>query len=245
MERVMMSTELSTEQAFALSDELDTAAKLNRHGIQALHNLDPANDFHHLPMQLLSQGFERLLKVTYAMAVREQSGAMPTTSTIKRSFRHDLVKLNDALVEIASSVEAYVSRPAVREDLDFLSEDAELRRILELLSTFGTWSRYYNLGVLLDPSSAQAKDDPALAWQAIESEALRRMPDGLDRLGEPLEQDKLFEEIYEEISRPLDRFLRAISRMWTLGPLGADGKRFMGLVKESLFLHDEDLGRPR
>lgn len=240
-----MSNELSAEQAVSLSDELDTAAKLTRHGIQALHDLDPANDFHHLPMQLLSQGFERLLKVTYAMAMRERSGAMPTAATIKRDFRHDLLKLNDALVEVASSVEEYVSRPAVCEDLDFLSKDGELRRILKLLSTFGTWSRYYNLGVLLDPSSAQAEDDPALAWQAIESEALRRMPDGLDRLGEPSEQYKLFEEIYEEVSKPLDRFSRAISRMWTLGPLGAEGKRFMGLVKGSLFLRDEDLGRPR
>ena len=241
----MASTELSTEQAFALADELDTAAKLTRYGIEALHDLNAANDFHHLPMQLLSQGFERLLKATYAMAVREQSCEMPTSVTVKRDFGHDLLKLTDALVEVVSPVGEYTSRPAVREDLEFLSDDRELRRILKLLSTFGTWSRYYNLGVLLDPSSARAEDDPALAWQEIEGEALRRMPGGLDRLGELSEQDKLFQEIYEEISRPLDRFSRAISRMWTLGPLGAEGKRFMGQIKESLFLRDEDLGRLR
>ncbi|MBW8060378.1 MAG: hypothetical protein FVQ78_08645 [Solirubrobacterales bacterium] len=241
----MPDPELTPEQSFALIDELDTAAKLTQHGMDALHELDAANDFHHLPMQLLSQGFERLLKVTYAMALRERSGAMPTVASLKRDYGHDLTKINDALIEVVTSNEEYAARPAVRDDLDFLSADRDLRRVLKLLSSFGTWSRYYNLGVLLDPSSAAAKNDPALAWQAIERESLQRMPEGLERLGQPSELTDLFQEIYEEISKTLDRFTRAISRMWTLGPLGPEGQRHMGLIKEFLFLRDEELGRPR
>lgn len=241
----MPNAELTPEQSFALIDELETAAKLTQHGMDALHGLDAANDFHHLPMQLLSQGFERLLKVTYALVIREHSGELPTVAEFRRRYGHDLTKINSALIDLVASNDEYANRPAVRDDLDFLSNDPHLARVLKLLSSFGTWSRYYNLGVLLDPSSATGEDDPALAWQEIEREALGRMPEGLDRLGQPAEQADLFQEIYEEISKTLDRFTRAISRMWTLGPLGPEGQRHMGLIKEFLFLRDEELGRPR
>jgi hypothetical protein len=241
----MPNAELTPEQAFALIDELETAAKMTQYGMDALHDLDAANDFHHLPMQLLSQGFERLLKVTYALAVREHSGELPTVAEFKRRYGHDLTKINSALIELVASNDEYANRPVVRDDLDFLSTDPDLARVLKLLSSFGTWSRYYNLGVLLDPSSVADENDPALAWQAMEHDALQGMPNGIERLGQPAEQDDLFQEIYEEIAKTLDRFTRAISRMWTLGPLGSEGQRHMGLIKEFLFLRDEELGQPR
>lgn len=48
--------------------ETDAVVRLSQAGIEALRRLDGANDFYHLPMQLLAQGFERLLKLTIALA---------------------------------------------------------------------------------------------------------------------------------------------------------------------------------
>src|SRR5665811_927437 len=88
----MPNAELTPEQSFALIDELETAAKLTQHGLDALHGLDAANDFHHLPMQLLSQGFERLLKVTYALAIREHSGELPTVPSLPTSGETPMIR---------------------------------------------------------------------------------------------------------------------------------------------------------
>ena len=45
-----------------LHDELFTAFKLIEIGLGEFQNLDLANDFYHLPFQLVSSGFERLMK---------------------------------------------------------------------------------------------------------------------------------------------------------------------------------------
>jgi len=45
-----------------LDDELRTAVRLIELGFGEFQNLDLANDFYYLPFQLLSGGFERLIK---------------------------------------------------------------------------------------------------------------------------------------------------------------------------------------
>ena len=48
---------LSSLQVMALNREAEAAVRLSQEGIEALRRLDGANDFYHLPMQLLAQGF--------------------------------------------------------------------------------------------------------------------------------------------------------------------------------------------
>ena len=45
-----------------LYDELLTSFKLIEIGFGEFQNMDMENDFYHLPFQLLSSGFERLMK---------------------------------------------------------------------------------------------------------------------------------------------------------------------------------------
>jgi len=47
---------------FSIDDELRTSIKLIELGFGEFQNLDMTNDFYHLPFQLLSSGFERLMK---------------------------------------------------------------------------------------------------------------------------------------------------------------------------------------
>ena len=46
----------------ALYEELESSIKLIQLGFGEFQNLDMANDFYHLPFQLISSGFERLMK---------------------------------------------------------------------------------------------------------------------------------------------------------------------------------------
>jgi hypothetical protein len=233
---------LTQPQIMALSREADAAVRLSQEGIDALRRLDGANDFYHLPMQLLAQGFERLLKLTLALAEFGISGELPTPKRLRNDFKHNIVALTDAVVEQVATQPDYVCRPAVQDDLDFIRHDTHLRQMLGVLSTFGTWSRYYRLAEFLDPDGLDSDDDPDRAWEAIESAVLRRHPDWLEQL-DPTADGRAFETIARDITATLDRFARAITRMWTLGALHPEARRHLGMIKGFLYLRDHELGQ--
>lgn len=234
---------LSPLQVMALNREVEAGVRLSQEGIEALRRLDGANDFYHLPMQLLAQGFERLLKLTLALAELQTTGGLPPSKRLRTDYGHDIVALTDAVLERVANQPAYVRRPAVQEDLHFIRHDAHLRRMLAVLSTFGKWSRYYRLEEFLDPDGVAPEDDPDRAWEAIETEILRRHPDWIQQL-DPKAGGRAFETIARDITTTLDRFARAITRMWTLGALHEEAKRHLGTIKGFLFLRDHELGQP-
>lgn len=234
---------LTPLQVLALTEELESATKLIDLGVTELHRLSLANDFYHLPMQLLAQGLERFLKLTYAMAELGDSGALPTAKTMK-SLGHDIAAIADALIGRIERHEACVGGE-VQDDLEFIRSDPDLRRVLALLTEFGNRGRYHRLDEFLDPESADGDSDPCRRWQAFELEIAQRRPDWLDALGTHQRATELQREASAHIASLIDRFSRAIARMWTIGPLPEEARRYTGLVSRFVALRDEDLGVPR
>lgn len=239
----MTSEPLSPLQVIALDSEVHAAITLSRRGIDALWSLDGANDFVHLPLQLLAQGLERLLKLTYGLAWLKTHNELPSMAVFKNRFRHDLVALTDATVELVSEESGYTNRVAVQEDLEFLRHDQDLRSYLRLLSTFGTWSRYYRFEQFLG-ASLSAEDDPDQQWSAFELEALRRTDGWEQLLGSPMGGDESHRRVSAHIAGILNRFARAITRMWTLGGVHEQGRVHVGTIRDFLMLNDEQLGVP-
>lgn len=124
-----------------------------------MRRLDGANDFYHLPIQLLAQGFERLLKLTLALAELESSGALPSSKRLRVDYGHNIVAVTDAVVDLVADRRAYARRPAVQDDLNFIRHDSNLRWMLTVLSTFGKWRRYYRLDEFLDLDGVSPDDD--------------------------------------------------------------------------------------
>lgn len=236
---------LRAEQAFALIDETERAVELTDLGIRGLWSLDGTNDRYHLPLQLLSQGIERLLKLTYVLGILEATGRMPSSKELRAEFGHDLMKLVDAVVALADDDEDFSSRPAVADDLAFVRTDDDLRSMLEILSDFGQQGRYHNLETLLHQGSGDRGPSPEEAWQRLEAGILRRHPEWFERRGMPEFTSGWYEVLAGDITSVLQRFLRATCRMWTLGPLGDEGRRLTGTINRFLFLTDDRLGVPR
>jgi hypothetical protein len=234
---------LSQPQAVALIDELGSATELIDLGVKELHALSLANDFYHLPMQLLAQGLERFLKVTYALAHLGQTGMLPGRKKMRTQYGHKLVGITDDLVALAERSTGYVDRPAVREDLEFVRTDADLRQVLQILSEFGATSRYHRLDEFLDPQSVR-EDDPSQKWAAFEAEIIGRQPDWLEEI-ESGSAEKVHRTAVLYAAQLVDRFARAIARMWTLGALPNESRRYSPLTRPFLMLTDEQLGEPR
>ncbi len=236
---------LSIEQEFALIEETRTSIFLIQEGLLALNLLSGANDFYHGPMQLLAQGFERLLKVVVCLEHLENYGKLPALKEIS-AYGHNLITLTDAVVDLAHRTGYSDSRPAAQMDTEFMANDKRARSLLSLLADFGAWGRYYSLDTFLDPSSSNPfRQDPVESFQAVENEILDLHPEWKTKVGQEFEG--FYAVLRAELTTTLQRFARALCRFFTLGPLGDRGQRLLGNVKIFLFLRDEELDtvRPR
>jgi hypothetical protein len=232
--------ELSTHQELALIQETETSVFLIHEGLLALNGLSGANDFYHGPLGLLAQGFERLMKVVMCLGRLESEGTLPTPREMKK-YGHNLLALADAIADSSERTGYADSRPAARLDIDFITNDQQLRELLPVLTDFGEWGRYYNLDTLLNRTGHVAtRDDPAASFQRIESRVFDHHPEWIAKM-----KGRGFDDAYSgvkaELTATLQRLARALCRMFTLGPLGDRGQRLLGLVKVFLFLRDEDL----
>lgn len=70
---------------------------------------------------------------------------------------------------------------------------------------------------------------------------VRSQPEGLVLLASAHSSD-VYKRISEPVTVILERFARAITRMWTLGAVHEEGRRYTGIINNFLFLRRS---RPR
>ncbi len=81
-----------TLQHIRLLEELRIAIGLLKGGLRELQHIDGANDFYHLPLLILSSGFERLMKVIICFHSHETNGSYPPKFPwLEGKHGHDLI----------------------------------------------------------------------------------------------------------------------------------------------------------
>lgn len=228
----------TTEQKLALTFEIETAVKLLRLGLAELQNIDGGNDFYHLPFLLLSSGFERLMKCMICLKWRHDTGVFPPTAELKT---HDLVKLKARVLSECVFEDTASKRPATKEDYGYMEADEDLRRLLEMLSQFGKFARYYNLDVVT--GSAKRTVNAQEMWEQYEGDLVKKHGALSSLSGELNRIDDFYRELNRIIVGKLERFARALVRQFTLGDLGADAKKHTGIISAFLYLSDNELGK--
>jgi len=218
-----------------LYEELNTAYQLIVTGLGELQEIDMGNDFYHLPHLLLASGLERFMKCYICLVYEAKEGKYPDFNMLK-NLGHDLSKLNE---EIITNYFAENSRPALKEDLVFLKDDEKLKIILKILSEFGKYARYYNLDVVtgrLPPSSFNPKEE----WEKLERSIEDPTPYLISN-----DQEGLYKEYYPRVNSQIiaiiERFVRAITRQFTLGGHGEKLLRYYIPFSPFLKLMDDDL----
>jgi len=231
----------------ALIEEVRTAIYLIRQGLVSLNELSGANDFAHLPILLLSNGFERLLKMVICLDHLERNHSLPTQSSFRRHEHHRVTELLKEVIELAKRWDHGMSRAATRDDIAFLENDEDLHRIVALLQKYADAGRYYHIDVILGKARSP-EDNPVQLFESYSMEVLSRKPNCQDMIrgNNPAEAlESTISYINKEVTILLQRFARALSRMFTLGELGQIGKRMTGIIGVFLFLQDQDLGTVR
>ena len=240
-----MSTKtLDIDRFVAFVYETETAVTLLEEGIERLAAWDGGEDRRFVAMQLLAQGFERFLKVTKAVIQLNTEGALPTSKQFRTEYGHGLSKLLDDIVAACRQDSDFTGRPAIRDDLDFLATDDHWRKMVKILSDFGSGGRYHDLNTMLNgptggPSPLQRLEDLEMDFCQAESPWLKLMESNAVEF-----QRKWYPALAAKQTETLQRAARAVARMWTLGPASENGRRLTGIIKRFLFLTDDKLSTP-
>lgn len=233
--------QLHIQQRWAFIEEVNTSVFLIVEGLISLNSLSAANDFSHLPLQLLSQGFERLLKLGVVLEHWSSKGSLPPPQQV-RGYGHDLMSLSLDLIERCEAAGYPGDRIASREDVAFVRNNELLQRLLSLMSTFGKRGRYHHLDVVLDPSTHEGNLSPQDEFAEIENMVLDHHPEWFARIAEPEFRD-FYPVLYRDLTSCLQRFARSICRLFAFDALGRPGKQVSSQMHMFLMLRDEELGR--
>jgi hypothetical protein len=230
-----------SQKAVHLILELDDAIGLVKAGLHELQRIDGANDAYHELLMSLSNGLERLMKVVLCYQERQSTGTFPSSAQWRRGASgHDLeALLGHILKECFTS--SYTDRiPAARVDAHVLKSNQRLRRIVRILSDYGKGGRYHNLdGATTGGSDNQS---PEAQWMRLEMEIHHERSGWEEELQDGSGLGRVYRRVNKELVVGVELLVRALARLFTLGPLGEEGKRASPPVLSFVGLLDEDLG---
>lgn len=230
------------EQELSLHDELHTAVRLIQMGLKEVRHIDGGNDFYHPLMLMLASGVERFMKVIICFHTIETTCAFPSAypwEVEKKKKGHDLVFLLSHITTHCFTDDYLRKIPVAKGDIDYLRNDTHVLEIVRILSAFGQSARYYNLDII---KGQKYHDSPKDEWQKLESLILREKPDWQNLIDSDLNLDETYKHINKEIIMRLEKFVRALSRLFTIGGLGQKAKQYSSAVFPFVQLSDEQLG---
>ena len=226
-----------SQKFLSLDDELRASCRLIKLGLGELQCISMTEDFYHLPFQLLSSGLERLMKCYICLVYEANIGEFPTNKYLRNDLGHDLSKLKKEILEKYFKANDI---PALKEDIDFLNKTPLLDKVLHVLSEFGRLARYYNLNVVT--GDTKAIFNPDSEWESIEMDVLKTIPKF--QYASLIEKgDEYYQKINIEIVKIIERFVRAISRQFTLGQHGDKLQQLSVTYSAFRNLRDCELGQ--
>lgn len=226
-----------SEKFLSLDDELRTSCRLIKLGLGELQCISMAEDFYHLPLQLLSSGLERLMKCYICLVYEANEGRFPTSNYLSKDLGHDLSKLKK---EISNKYFKSNNSSALEKDKEFLDTTPILDKALHVLSEFGKFARYYNLDIVT--GNTKAVFNPDAEWENIENDILKTIPGfQAERLLE--RGDEYYQKINMEIVKIIEKFTRVIARQFTLGQHGDKLQQLSTVYSYFRNLRDCELGQ--
>lgn len=243
--RTMPNRAPDTIRYIALANEVTTAVCLIQEGLISLNRLSGASDFAHLPVLIVCDGFERLLKTIWCLDYLQRRGQFPDHSAYNEHCRRQKVtELLDQVITIAHQWDYSEQSEAAGIDMEFLQSDEDFRQILDLLDKYADAGRYYFTDVIIG-SRCTSEDDPIRLFDCYCIDVLARRDHRRHRranlhLAKRTRQDTNY--VNRQMTILLQRFAGALCRMFVHGRLGPPARQMTGILRSFLRLKDRDLG---
>lgn len=159
----------------ALSRELDSTMGLLTTGLRLLDqvrflegDLEPA-------MVCLASGAEKLLKLTYGLAVTDATGSWPSKAVMQNKYRHQISALDqECRAFIADRIDLAAAPGYIRTLLDRSASDPFLQPTLDALTTYAAQGRFHNLDVLaITRQARRAHSSSGRTWSGTSRRSTR------------------------------------------------------------------------
>lgn len=216
-------------KVIALSDEVDAAASLLRHGLTLLESYTFASRDADAVFVCLAGGAEKLLKLSAGLHALDASGSWPSKATMT-GIGHDIVKLyshvRGLIIQDAptrSTVPGFIA-----ELLDKVDNDPHIGQVLEVLGAYAIRGRFYNLDHLAD--APQVDDSPKQLWEALHHGLLKLHPHVLMQLASVDQSQAARAELNKLIVSSITDWRELITRAWRTGVFGKQAKSWAPLL---------------
>ncbi len=216
---------------FAINREMFIARGLIETGFREIQRLDGANDLNFVPLLLISNGYERLLKCILFICQKNEDWVYNGKRYDQMgNAGHDVGMLLNDVLSLKAIDEYSRSSEAAEKDINYIKNDEYLKRLLGILTEFGIGSRYYNLNVILREEPVGL--DPEEEFERIGT------TDG--EYGNDV--DEIIAQINKDMVRAFEKLTRALGRILTLGKLDRYAKVMGNVLYDFLVISDEELG---
>lgn len=148
------------EKIVAITEEIEASFKLIAVGLKNLNEQTSSVSNNHVPLQLLSSGFERVIKILLLLKDKHLTGNYPELQKAKDKFNnynngHGIEKMLDELIKYSKTVDIMQRVPMVKEDLDFIENNNSFREFLKIITEFSIKQRYYYIDTIILENSNQ------------------------------------------------------------------------------------------
>ena len=235
------SSQNAIRQQVALLQELEISIFSIETGLAILRKNRPyAPKPHYFAwLLLLATGFERLMKVIICIQAFEAHGKFPSKTFLARTISHDLLALRNEIVNRCFTSSYLQNRSFAQQDYDFITNNELTEMLLSLLNDFAKSDRYIFMDSIIDPRIG--REWPKLRWEELERIALSdSVYFGLIQKGE-LQDLRIRANI--ELTACIEKFVRALTRLFVFGELGSLARSNSITVWKFMHLEDDNLGK--
>ncbi|MET8763086.1 hypothetical protein [Lentzea sp. NPDC004782] len=219
------SSNIPFDKVRALSDEVDAAASLLRHGLQVLEFYKFVSRDADTVFVCLAGGIEKLLKLSAGLHTLDTAGSWPS-KTMMKGFGHDIVELHKHVRGlIVHDAPTRSTAPGyIVELLDKVDNDPHIGKVLETLGTYAIAGRFYNLDHLAD--APQLGDSPSQLWEQLHRGLTSLHPHLLARLAAHDQWESARAELNKHIIDSVTGWRELITRAWRTGVFGSLAKQW-------------------
>ena len=227
------------DKVAAVSEEIEASFKLISAGLKSLKEQTSFISSNHVPLQLLSSGFERVLKILLLLKEKYLTGKYPELKHAREKFKnysngHGIEKMLDELIDYSKTIDFMQQVPMVKNDLEFVEYDKSFREFLKIITDFSIQQRYYYIDSIILEITNQ-NFNPFDQFKTF-----------IYSFGDDVDLTKLTYEKEEKLLLNasvicIEKGVRAIARFFTHG-LGNLGKQYYSAFSSFILLNDKDLG---
>lgn len=230
----------------AANDEICIAFECIERGIMYISEWHGAQTEYYIPLLLLSNAYERILKMLLCLEYFDKHNTYPDNQYFYKNIapkgkgHHIEILLNKILVTL-NDTELYQSAPDRRADIEFLTNNTELTWLITFFTEFTGRSRYYNFNVMINDNVPD--NSPWEAISQFRTDYFRNHPKWHDLL-EQIDFTEFYREVHGHLIGLLQRFTRALCFCFTQGAFGKKAREISSveLFNKFLFLKNHQIG---